>query len=217
MKSAARIGFTVALLLGTQPLACLAQAAKASPHGAYSGEFTVSATDAKPQLTYRASGKLTLPVTERGADSASAEFFSGEGPPAMVRIEQWDSAWKGEVPESDGKMSSWKCSLATPVEIPMTATGVLNVNLKKKTHALSVTLLSTKGVAMNCVHSRSGAYKKKQGITLYLGTGVPGQHYEKQLPFADAAKLAASYALNVSAASPGRGPIAQTWDLKLAR
>jgi hypothetical protein len=217
VKHAKHTVVTIALLLCAQPVASLAQPAKAGKQGTYSGEFTVSATDTSPPLAYRASGKVTLSVTERGTDSATADFLAGDGPPAIVRIEQWDSAWKGTAPESDGKMSSWKCSLAAPVEIPMTATGVLNVNLKKKTHAMSVTLMSTKDVAMNCVHSRSGAYKRSEGIMLYLGTGVPGQHYEKQLPFADAAKLAASYALNVGAASAGRGPIAQTWELRLAR
>jgi len=100
----------------------------------------------------------------------------------------------------------------------MSASGVLDVNLKAKTHALSLALVSTKDVAFNCKHSRSGAYKKKQAVGLYIGTGVPGAHFEKQLPFIDAARLTAKYTLMPTNETKGQyGPIAQEWDLQLAR
>lgn len=100
----------------------------------------------------------------------------------------------------------------------MMPTGVLNVDLKAKKHALSVTLLSTRDVAFNCKHSRSGPYKKKEGIALTLGTGAPGMQHETQLPFTDVASLSAKYTLMPNAQTKGQyGPIVQSWDLKLAR
>lgn len=190
--------------------------AQSGKFGAYSGTITVSGTGINPQASYRASVKVSLPVTQRDKSSATAEFLAGEAPNATVLISQWDVSFKEKSADSDGKFSSWTCSLAAPTEIPMTPTGVLNVNLKAKKHALSLTLLSTKDIALNCMHSRSGAYKKKQGVALYIGTGAPGMHYETQLPFSDAARLNASYTLMPTADTKGQnGPIIQKWDLRL--
>lgn len=190
--------------------------AQSGKFGAYSGTINVSGTGINPQVSYRASVKVSLPVTQRDKSSATAEFLAGEAPNATVLISQWDVSFKEKSADSDGKFSSWTCSLAAPTEIPMTPTGVLNVNLKAKKHALSLTLLSTKDIAFNCMHSRSGAYKKKQGVALYIGTGAPGMHYETQLPFSDAARLNASYTLMPTADTKGQyGPIIQEWDLRL--
>lgn len=175
-------------------------------------------TEIEPQVRYRASVKISLPVTQHDESSATAEFLSGEAPSATVLISQWDESFKGKFEDSDGKFRSWTCSLAAPIEVPMMPTGVLNVDLKGKKHALSITLLSTKDVAFNCMHSRSGAYKKKQGVSLYIGTGTPGMQYETQLPFSDAARLNASYTLMPTADTKGQlGPIIQERDLRLAR
>ena len=76
-------------------------------------------------------------------------------------------------------------------------------------------MLSTKELAFNCVNSRSGAYKKKQGVALYIGTGAPGMQLETQLPFSDAAHLSASYTLMPTAATKEHGPVIQEWDLHL--
>ncbi|MDZ4855222.1 MAG: hypothetical protein SGJ26_10280 [Nitrospirota bacterium] len=192
--------------------------AESSKFGAYSGTITVSGTHIDPQVSYRASVKVSLPVTQRDSRSATAEFFSGEAPTATVLLSQWDESFKEKFEDSDGKFRSWTCSLAAPIEVPMMPTGVLNVDLKGKKHALSITLLSTKEVAFNCMHSRSGAYKKKQGVSLYIGTGTPGMQDETQLPFSDAARLNASYTLMPTADTKGQlGPIIQEWDLRLAR
>ena len=92
------------------------------------------------------------------------------------------------------------------------------VKLDHYPHALSLALLSTKDIAFNCMHSRSGAYKKEQVVALYIGTGVPGEHYATQTPFSDAARLPAKYTLMPTAATKGdHGPIVQEWDLRLAR
>lgn len=192
--------------------------AESSKFGAYSGTINVSGTEIEPQVRYRASVKISLPVTQHDESLARAEFLSGEAPSATVLISQWDESYKEKSEESDGKFSSWTCSLAAPIEVPMMPTGVLNVDLKGKKYALSITLSSTKEVAFNCMHSRSGAYKKKYGVGLYIGTGTPGMQDETQLPFSDAARLNASYTLMPTADTKGKlGPIIQEWDLRLAR
>jgi len=100
----------------------------------------------------------------------------------------------------------------------MKPTGILNVDLDKKKHELSLTLLSTQDVAFNCVHSRSGAYKKKQGVALYVGTGAPGMQGLAPQSFADAGRLSAKYTLMPTAETRGQyGPIVQEWDLRWVR
>ena len=90
--------------------------------------------------------------------------------------------------------------------------------LFRSKHSLSLTLISTTDVAFNCTNSRSGAYKKKEGVALYIGPGAPGAQSETQLPFADAARLTASYTLMPTAETKGKyGPIIQEWDLRLVR
>jgi hypothetical protein len=200
----------VAIACGSGPV--LAQAGKL---GSYTGTITVSGTEIDPKVSYRASVKVSLPVSERDASSVTAEFLAGEAPDATVLVSQWDESYTEKSADSDGKFSSWSCSLAAPVEIPMTVTGVLNVDLKAKKHSLSISLLSTKELAFNCKNSRSGAYKKKQGASLYIGTGAPGVQYETQLPFDDATHLHASYTLMPTPATKEHGPIVQEWDLHL--
>ena len=203
------------LASAASPALVLAQAGKL---GSYTGTINVSGTEVSPQVTFRASVKVSLPVTERDSSSVTSDFLSDEAPNASVLISQWDSSFKEKSADSDGQFNSWTCALAAPVEVPMKPTGVLNVDLAKKKHALSLTLLSTQEVAFNCVHSRSGAFKKKQGIALYIGTGAPGMQSLTPLPFSDAGRLSAKYTLMPTAETKGQyGPIVQEWDLRLAR
>ena len=197
------------------PAGALAQAGKL---GTYTGTIEVTGTELSPKVSYRAYVKVNLPVSSRKADAISAEFLSGEAPDAIVKISQWDISHTEKFADSGGQFNSYTCALAAPVEIPMSATGVLDVNLKARTHALSLTLLSTKDIAFNCKNSRSGAYKNKQGVVLVIGTGAPGAQHEKQLPFTDAARLTAKYTLMPTNETKGQyGPIVQEWDLQLAR
>lgn len=197
------------------PALVLAQTGKL---GAYTGTIAVSGTEVSPVATFRARVKVTLPVTERDASSITADFLTEDAPNASVLISQWDSSFKEKSADSDGKFSSWTCALAAPVEISMKPTGILNVDLRKNNHALSLTLLSTQEVAFNCVHSRSGAYKKKSGIALYIGTGGPGMQWANPQPSSDPNHLAAKYTLMPTAETKGQyGPIVQEWDLRLAR
>lgn len=204
----------VAGALATWSPAALAQTGK---FGAYTGTINVSGTATGPSANYRAVVKIALPVTSRNADTITAEFLAGEAPNASVQIAQWDESHKASSPDSDGKYSSWTCTLAKPVELAMTPTGVLEVDLRAKKHMLSLTLLATKDdVAFNCVNSRSGAYKKKKGLSLYIGTGAPGMQNEAPQPFIDAANLSARYTLKPSAGT-GFGQIDQQWDFRLTR
>ncbi len=212
----ARQAYVIAMTVVLCVFSSVLVQAQSNNLGVYSGTIKVSGTEIDPQVSYRASVKVSLPVSQRDSTSVTAEFLAGEAPPATVLISQWDVSFTEKSAESDGKFSSWTCALAAPTEIPMMPTGVLNVDLQAKKHALSLTLLSTKEVAFNCMHSRSGAYKKKEGIALYIGTGAPGMHYETQLPFADAARLAANYTLISTNETKGQyGPIMQEWDLQL--
>lgn len=207
--------FVAAVAGAAIPAAVLAQPGKL---GAYTGTITVSGTEVSPQVVFRATVKVSLPVTERDSRSVTSDFLSGEAPNASVLLSQWDVSFKEKSADSDGKFSSWTCALAAPVEIAMKPTGILNVDLDKKKHELSLTLLSTQDVAFNCVHSRSGAYRKKQGVALYVGTGAPGMQGLAPQSFADAARLSAKYTLMPTAETKGQyGPIVQEWDLRWVR
>jgi hypothetical protein len=205
------------IALATMALGLSTGAARAQPKnlGSYAG--TVEVSESAAAGSYRARVKVSMPVSDRSGSAITAEFLAGEAPDASVLVSQWETFHRDKSADSGGKFNTTTCTLAAPEEIPMSATGVLNVDLKQKKHALSLTLLSTRQVTLSCVHSRSGAYKQKVGIALYMGTGVPGTHYETQLPFADAGRLAAKYTLMPSADRQGGGPIVQQWDLQLAR
>ena len=189
--------------------------AQSSDLGSYQGTIKVSGTEVDPQVSYSASVEISLPVTDRDDDSITAEFLSGEAPNATVLISQWDESHTEKSAGSDVKFASYKCKLAAQQEIPMTPTGVLYADLEDKTHTLSLTLLGTVDVELDCVHSTSGAYKEKKGIMLYTGTGSPGMQDEHPLPFSDAAHLTAKYTLVPGAAEGNLGPIVQEWDLRL--
>jgi hypothetical protein len=182
--------------------------------GSYSGTIEVSTSST--ELTYRAVAKVRMPVSVRRDTRIEAEFLAGEAPDASVMVSQWETFHRETSADSGGQFNTLKCTLAAPAEIPMSSTGVLNVDLKKKTHAMSVILLSRQNLTFNCVHSRSGAHKRKLGIALTLGTGEPGMHFEKQLPFSDPAHLAAKHTLVPPAGTGMSGPISQAWELKLA-
>jgi len=197
--------------------ACVVANAQSTDLGSYDGTIKVSGTGVDPETSYRAVVKVSLPVTQRDADSISAEFLSGEAPDAIVLISQWDEAHTEKSAGADGKFASYKCSLAAPMEVPMTPSGVLYLDLEKKTHSLSLSLLGTVAVDLNCVHSTSGAFKKKGGPALYVGTGAPGMQNETQLPFSDPAHLTANYTLVTGAAAENSGAIVQEWDLRLTQ
>lgn len=186
--------------------------------GVYAGTVAVSGTrmENRGKETYHADVKISLPLTDGNDSSAMAEISDVDKPSATALITQWDVAGKETVPdERDGKLDSWHCSIAAPTEVPMNASGVLNLDYRAKTHSMSITLVSTKSVPLKCAHSRTGPYKRDLVVSLVIGTTVMGEPF-KELPFADPARLMATYKL-VPTTDTGFGPIDMLWDLRLTR
>ena len=206
-----------ALAFGTLAAASSGSAlAQTSGLGAYVGTIHVSGTLIDPRGSYRASVQVRLPISESDDNTINAEFLSGEAPNASAMISDWDVSFTEKSADSDGKYSSWSCALAGSADVPMSVTGMLNVDREAKTYTFSISFLSTEDLAFNCNNSRSGPYKKKEGIALTVGTGSPGMQYEHPMPLTDAAKLSDSFTLNSKeAASANYGPIIQEWDLRL--
>ena len=186
--------------------------------GAYTGTFEVSGSERNPQVTYKATVKVNLPVTRRTADAIEAEFLAGEAT-ATVKVTQYEYFFKEKSADSSGHFQETKCSLAAPMEVPAMATGVLNVDLRKKKYDMSLTITPHKEVALNCTSTRgTPKYKKNQGIGMALGTGAPGMQAETPLPLSDPARLAAKFTMDASRQSGGAvGPVVQEWDLKLSQ
>jgi hypothetical protein len=189
--------------------------AQSNELGSYQGTISITGTEIDPAVSYSAKIKITLPVTDRDDDSINAEFYSGEAPDATVSITQWNESHTEKSVGTDGKYASYKCELAAPKDIPMMPTGVLDVDLEQSVHMLSLTLLGSVEIDLNCVHSQSGAYKRTKGVALYVGTGTAGMQYEHPIPFTDAAHLAAKYTLVPDPNQTNSGPIMQEWDLRL--
>jgi len=192
--------------------------AKSGKLGVYAGTVAVSGTimENRGKETYHADVKISLPLTDGNDSSAMAEISDVDKPSATALITQWEVAGKETVPdERDGKLDSWHCSIAAPTEVPMNASGVLNLDYRAKTHSMSIALVSTRTIPLKCTHSRTGAYKKDLVVSLVIGTTVIGDAF-KELPFADPARLTATYKL-VPPAETNFGPIDMVWDLRLTQ
>jgi hypothetical protein len=186
--------------------------------GAYVGTFEVSGSERNPVVTYKATVKVNLPVTERTADAINADLLGGEGPPATIKVTQYDYFHREKSADSSGTFVETKCTLAAPVEVPAMVTGVLNVDLRKKNYSMSLTLMPTKEISVNCSSTRQKSFKKNQGIGIALGTGAPGMQADKPLPLSDPGRLAAKFTMDASTQSGGAvGPVVQEWDLKLTQ
>jgi hypothetical protein len=175
-------------------------------------------TEKHGTVNYRATITVSLPLTDGNDRAARAEVDDVDKPSAMATITQWEVAKRNASPDSDGKITSWKCSLAKPTEVPMNGSGVLNVDYRKKTHSMFVSLASRKQIPLNCVNSRSGPYKQQVGVGLFFGTNEPDVQPWKELPFADASRLAAKHVLVPVSQMKGRyAPQEQEWDFRLSR
>ena len=192
--------------------------AQASKLGNYTGTFEVAGSERDPQVTYKATVKVNLPVTKRTAEAIEAEFLAGEAQ-GTVKVTQYEYFSKQKSADSSGHFQETKCSLAAPMEVPAMATGVLNVDLRKKNYSLSLVIMPMKEVVLNCTSTRgTPKFTKKQGVGMALGTGAPGEQWEKPQPLSDPARLAAKFTMDASRQSGGAvGPVAQEWDLKLGQ
>jgi hypothetical protein len=210
-----------ALALTVVTLACVGitdAQAQSGKLGVYTGTVAVSGTmtENRGKETYHADVKISLPLTDRDDSSAMAEMGDVDKPSATATITQWEVVGKETVPDQrDGKLDSWHCSIAGPIEVPMNASGVLNLDYRAKTHSMSIALVALKTIPLKCAHSRTGPYKENKTVSLVIGTTVMGEPF-KELPFADPARLTATYKL-VPPAGTGFGPIDMVWDLRLTR
>ncbi|MBL0141644.1 MAG: hypothetical protein IPP91_06145 [Betaproteobacteria bacterium] len=191
--------------------------------GAYTGTVTISGTELSAagnpgKVDFRATVKITLPLTSRSDTSAMAELSDIDKPSASAEITQWDLAGRNASADSDGKITSWTCALAAPTTIPMNGQGTLNVDYRKKTHSMFIALVSLKPIPLRCVNSRSGAYRQTRTVSLFFGTSEPDVLPWKELPFADPARLSAKYRLVPVSQMKGRyAPVEMAWDLQLTR
>lgn len=185
--------------------------------GAYEGTFQVSGSERDPKVTYTATIKIKLPVTERSADAINVDVLAGDAP-ATVKVTQWDYFHREKSADSSGTFVETKCTLAAPVELPAMVTGVLNVDLRKKNYAMSLTLMPTKEMPVTCSSTRQKSFKKNHGLAFAVGTGAPGMQGEAPQKLSDPARLAAKFTMDPSKQSGGAiGPVVQEWDLKLTQ
>jgi len=205
----------VAVACAGAPTAVLAQGGKL---GAYTGVVSVSGSEIQKhsKVDFRATVKVSLPVESRKEDATRAEAGDVEKPSAVATITQWDLEARNASPDSDGKITSWKCSLAAPTDVPMNAQGALDVDHRAKKYSMFVALVSTKPIPLKCVNSRSGAYKDTKMVGLFFGTSEPELIPANAQPYADPARLTAKYKLVPAASMKGRyGPVDMEWDLRL--
>ena len=188
--------------------------------GAYTGTVTVSGSiqGKYTSETYGGTVKITIPMESRSDTTGRAEVNDVDKPSAMATVTKFESSGKDSSPDSGGKINTWSCSLAAPVEVPMNAQGVIDLDYRAKKYSMFVALVPLKEVPLNCTHSRSGAYKKKGGPGFVVGTSPPQQIPPKTLPLADPARLAAKYRMEPAGDMMGsHGPIEQEWDLRLVK
>jgi hypothetical protein len=191
--------------------------------GAYTGTVTISGTELSAggnpgKVDFRATVKITLPLTSRSATSAMAELDDVDKPSASAEITQWDLVGRNASADSDGKITSWTCALAAPTTVPMNGQGTLNIDFRKKTHSMFIALVSLKPIPLKCVNSRSGPNRQTTTVSLFFGTSEPDVLPWKELPFADPARLSAKYKLVPVSQMKGRyAPVEMAWDLQLTR
>ena len=186
--------------------------------GAYGGTFEVSGSERDPKVSYKATVKVKLPITKRDESGIEADYLGGDGPPATIKVTQYDYFHREKSADSSGTFVETKCSLAGAIELPAMVMGILNVDLRKKNYAMSLVLSSTKEMPLNCSSTRQKSFRKSQGFGMALGTGAPGMQGETPQPLLDPARLAARYTMDASTQSGGAvGPVVQEWDLKLSQ
>lgn len=109
-----------------------------------------------PAVRDKARIEAIMPVTSRDRSSISAEFLAGEG----RRAGSWDESLTEKHADSAGRHSSYRCSLAAPVTLPVSVR-VLNVDTSAMEHGWFVTALSLSNMKLDWVHSRSGPVSQK--------------------------------------------------------
>lgn len=186
--------------------------------GVYSGTVAISGAELGKdvQTHFSADVKISIPLTSASSSSAMAEVSDVDKPSATALIKQWSVNAKNGSADSDGKITSWTCEIAAPTEIPMNASGTLNIDYTAHKHSLFIALVSLKSIPLKCVNSRSGPYKDEVAVGLFFGTSEPDVLPWVELPFENASNLKATYQLVPVSAMKGQyGPVDMAWDLRL--
>jgi hypothetical protein len=207
---------TIALGAALAALASASSPAAAQNLGSYEGIIEVSGVQSGPAVQYKAKIRVIMPVSSRDRSSISAEFLAGEAPEGKIEISQWDESDTDKSPDSEGQRNSYRCSLAAPVTLPVSVTGVLNVDTSAMEHTWSLTVLSLSDMKLNCVHSRSGPFTKEIGVAITTGTGVPGDQWRNPIRIASPSSISSQYVLDPTEYTQGQfGPINQKWQFSL--
>ena len=202
----------VAFAVACAATAALAQAGK---FGAYKGMVSISGSevDKHGKVDYKATVKVSLAVAERSDVATRAEVDDVEKPSAMATITQYELEAHNASADSDGKITSWKCSLVAPTDVPMNASGALGIDHRSKKYSMFVALVGMKPVPLKCVNSRSGAYRESKPVGLFFGTSPPELMGAVELPYQDPARLVAKHRMT----PPGHGPVDMEWELQLTK
>jgi hypothetical protein len=194
--------------------------AQTGKFGTYSGTVKVSGTEtggALKRVNYGAELQLRVPVDHKSESISILEIGDVDKPSGIIKVTQYDLEERNASPNSDGKISSWKCQLAAPVTVPAMAQGTLNISYRRRTHWGFVTLATTEPVPLQCVHSRTGPYKESQPLTFFFGTNE-ADTTPVELPFVDAARLTAKHTLEPKSEMKGQYlPQAQEWEFTLRK
>ena len=122
---------------------------------------------------YEATIEIAIPVNDGSTSTKVLEISDVERPSGRVTVTKYELEERNSSPDSDGKYTSWKCSLGGPVTVPAMAQGVLDISPGAGSYSTYVALVSTEPVPLDCVNSRSGAYRKSEAMTFFFGTNEP--------------------------------------------
>lgn len=216
-RASRRSACALGALIACGVLAPLAHA-QTSKLGHYSGTISMSETVDTPndKRKIQATAKVVLPISTRSPEKIYAEFLAGEAPDGTVLVTQYETFRRETSADSGGQYPTTQCTLVKPIEVPASVTGVLAVDTRTKKQAVSITVLGKKDIPLNCTHSRSGAGKQNTGITVYAGTGDPGDQHRYAQPFSDPAHLTGKRITQPEGIKADAGRITEEWDLRLA-
>jgi len=188
--------------------------------GAYTGTASISGSEIgkNQKVDFAAKVKISIPVESVKEGNIRAEAEDIDKPSAIATVTKWEMEGKASSPGADGKIMTWKCSLAAPVDVPMNAQGSLDLDAGTKKYTMYIALVPLKQFPVKCVNSQSGAYKDNKGLGLFFGTSEPELIPANAQPYTDPARIAAKYKLVPAASMKGQyGPVDMEWDLRLQK
>lgn len=204
--------------LSTGPMPLWGQA---RTQGTYSATVKVSGTETRGdtrRVTYQAEIKMKIPVPGGNRSSAVIDISDVSAPSATVTVTQYNLEERNATPDSDGKITSWKCELAGPSTVPMMASGMLNLNYSKQNYSMYVSLVAIEETKLKCVNSRTGPYTRNETMGFFFGTTEPDSIPHDELPYKDAAQIAAKFRLVPKGAMKEKYlPQDQEWELTLVK